>query len=744
MGEIKLKDKLKSQKPLYSLPGDDITKHVIVPALSVATNFRLMSGYFSIKIIRDLAPGLFHYISKPNSVLKVLVSPELSESDQALLKAGGDLDALAIAKIEEAFTSPQLLESALAKHATECLAYLLSQGRLEIRVVLMTKGMFHPKTWIFQDGESTAVLSGSANATEYGLEVNIEQLDLNRSWEPGNEKARCETHIEFFDGYWNSTGNAGSKTVTLEYAMLKGLLKPKGDGKIPDQSDYERALAEEFASQSSEDFDEREASGSLSDFRIPNTLEWETGLFKHQGLAVKAWEKSGRKAILEMATGAGKTITSLIAAQRLAHENGKLFIIATAPTKVLVEQWAQDFRRFGLSPYMGLGKNQKTHIQNIASLLEAIEYGFSEVESAIVTHDFIKNPDLANLLNGHAGQVLLIGDEVHNLGTTSFLDVAPLVDYRLGLTATLERQYDADGSEGLRDYFGKVEFTFSLEDAIGVCLVPYDYHFAEVTLTPDEMDEYIERTKAISKLIASSGGEPKGGNLKRLNILYKLRRKVLESASSKINELEVWLSRIPDSELHHTLIYCTASNPKQLESVNKLLARLGIRFYQVTQTESSGRLVGSILTNFRRGELKVLTAKKVLDEGFNVPEIRRAFLLASSAVEREWTQRRGRVLRLSDGKQKAEIIDFVALPLEGYLDLEGEGRFVKPELTRLEEFRRLAQNSASPGGTNEKLASLLSRYNVTLNIAPTELGDDGASIDAEEDLNEELLEGEEE
>ena len=728
---MNLTNALDGKAPLYSLPRDNVVADVIDPALGVASEFALMSGFFSVGVLKDLSHGLARYLSKDFTKVRILISPELSAVDQDSLREGLDPQVIVSRIVQEAFESSEALESALVQHAKECLAYLLAQDRLEIRVVLMRRGLFHPKTWIFGDDQYSAVLSGSANATHNGLGLNIEQLDLNCSWNGTSEAARCRWHKEFFEYYWASSGTKDTKTVSISYALLKGLLKPTDSAEKPSFEDYQRALAEEFANQANEPSDEEFLWDSQS-FEIPNTLIWETGLYVHQGTAVKAWEGNGDTGTLEMATGAGKTITSLIAAQRLYTRKKKLFLLVAVPTKVLLEQWDKDFREFGLKPYLALGKSQAQHLESLEILFESIDQGLSTIESAIVTHDFMKNPDLRALLENHGASVMFVADEVHNLGTQSFIDNAPEVAARLGLSATLERQYDPEGSQALIEYFGKVVFSFTLDDAIGVCLVPYDYELEEVTLTEDEMEEYIAKTKEIGKILASTGGNPTGSSKQRLNILYKLRRRVLEAAEYKIGVLEKVLLTIPEEELSHTLIYCTASNPRQLEQVNELLNRLNIRFYQVTQLESGGRLVSGLLKEFRAGGLKVLTAKKVLDEGFNVPEIKRAFLLASSSVEREWTQRRGRVLRMAPGKKSATIYDFVVRPLEGYLEPEGESKFIKPELKRVEEFRRLAANRDVPGGPTEQLVAWQVEFNVSLEDEPADQGDDGQSVTDEE------------
>ena len=113
------------------------------------------------------------------------------------------------------------------------------------------------------------------------------------------------------------------------------------------------------------------------------------------------------------------------------------------------------------------------------------------------------------------------------------------------------------------------------------------------------------------------------------------------------------------------------------------------------------------LTAFQNGDLKVLTAKRVLDEGVNIPQIKLAFLLASTTVTRQWVQRRGRLLRKCEeiGKTHAVIHDFVVLPpnvlLGSYTseDLDKDSRnLIRSEYKRVWEFAKLCHNSSDEDG----------------------------------------------
>ena len=96
-----------------------------------------------------------------------------------------------------------------------------------------------------------------------------------------------------------------------------------------------------------------------------------------------------------------------------------------------------------------------------------------------------------------------------------------------------------------------------------------------------------------------------------------------------------------------------------------------------------------------------MTAKRVLDEGVNIPQIRKAYILASTTVERQWVQRRGRLLRKCSeiGKEFSVIHDFVVLPPQTKEKLDDDARsLVKSELNRVQEFFDLARNAGHDDG----------------------------------------------
>ena len=263
----------------------------------------------------------------------------------------------------------------------------------------------------------------------------------------------------------------------------------------------------------------------------------------------------------------------------------------------------------------------------------------------------------------------------------------------------------------LTDYFGEIVFSFPLEQAIGVCLVPYDYYVHTVYLTADEIDGWLELTERIKRMTSWQDDEDRSNYLEKL---LRDRRLILEAAHNKIAMLERLLESAGPRSLQNTLIYATDKDPDQLDAVNALLLRQGVLFHQLTAEETRDKkTMRKILKSFQSGELRVLTAKRVLDEGVNVPEITTAYILASTTVERQWIQRRGRILRKCSTLEKpyATLHDFLVLPPTlGDAEDRDARTMVKQELSRVMEFASIARNAGKPDGASTTIHKVVKKF----------------------------------
>ena len=93
-----------------------------------------------------------------------------------------------------------------------------------------------------------------------------------------------------------------------------------------------------------------------------------------------------------------------------------------------------------------------------------------------------------------------------------------------------------------------------------------------------------------------------------------------------------------------------------------------------------------------------------------MPECETAYLLASSRNERQFIQRRGRILRTAAGKEKAKIYDFLMRPKDNFRS-SAMTSMVRKELVRAVEFARFSQNESD---TMEVVEELCAAYDVDI------------------------------
>ena len=687
---------LEGVRPLYMLPADPLAEEVLIPGFQEAGKVDCMVGFFSSEVLGSLAPGLAAYIANSENSFRLIISPLLRAEDQAAIEDGlRSAEEVADKIIEELTVTADVIQ----RHTLKCLSWLLREQRIEIKVALMKGALFHPKVWLFQNDEDVVAAHGSSNVTYAGIHKNIEQIAISRSWQDPNQSYITDKLFYEFDRLWENKDD-NCIAIAMPDAVKQRLLRTYSSETPPTEDELNALYGRATDFTEEPEPDEPKPIPSAG-FAVPGWLRYEDGPFEHQGKAVNAWCEAGYRGVLEMATGSGKTITSMISAHRLYEGHKPLLIVVAAPYVPLIEQWCDEIAEFGLKPInlttVGGAAKRASALQK---LKRRFRTGLSEVEVVVVSHDTLCTPEFFDALEGFDSARLLIADEAHNLGRASFIENPPeLFEHRLGLSATPIRQYDEEGTEALFEFFGPVAFQFTLEEAIGRCLVEYDYYVHPVYLTESEMDEWFDLTGKIKQNAwRGEGGKPD----EYLSKLLRDRRALLETASGKVLMLKSLLDEEDTGNLQHTLVYTSDKGPQQLDNVNGLLRDKNVLFHQLTAEETASRdQTKRIIKSFQDGEIQVLTAKRVLDEGVNIPQICKAFILASTTVERQWVQRRGRLLRTCSaiGKTHSVIHDLLALPPGMDQGLDPDARaLVRSELQRAQEFARLARNAGRPDG----------------------------------------------
>lgn len=692
--------------PIFFPSEGNIDTKLFTPLTKNSSSLDCMVGYFTSGVLSELSHAIAAYLSiENNKPMRFIVSPHLNAYELAAIEAAykSDEDYFSLLFPERLIT-----EDGLKKYTISALAYLILENKIQLKIALKKEGLFHVKSWIFNTNLGKAAVHGSSNASTSGLAINFEQLVLDCSWHNERSKQVVDTLSNRFNKIWNSN-EAGIEVIELNEKSIQKIKK------LARSSDINKFIQEYKSINNNEKETESLDIKKLDPQKltIPDYINYKSGEYSHQGEAVDAWFENDKKGILSIATGGGKTYTSLIISTLLQSNVDNLLIIISVPTKALMNQWEKDIFEFGINPINTNGYSASRIRGSIKDSLRNLRLNISKTEVILVTHfALLSDIFLESTLKFKPSSSLLILDEAHNIGSERSQEKFPThFDYYLGLTATYERQFDPEGTEFLLEAFGGVVYEYGLDRAIGECLVPFNYYAHFVYLTVEEEEEFSELTYQIRKLsFAANDRDSSTG--KRWQALCLKRRALIENAKNKVSKLA---SLLPESnkEIQKTLIFCTDKDPTQLEDVNRLLISRGINFHQITSNETSNNsLLKETIALFSNNQLQVLTSKRVLDEGFNVPQTETAYLLASNTVKRQWTQRLGRVLRLSQdtGKKTATIHDFVVIPLiDGAVDSDLKN-LLNSEYDRVSFFANYSQNYMSKNGgyeTTQKLLRLL-------------------------------------
>jgi superfamily II DNA or RNA helicase len=352
--------------------------------------------------------------------------------------------------------------------------------------------------------------------------------------------------------------------------------------------------------------------------------------------ALDAWEQAGRRGVVVLPTGAGKTHIGMLVIEEVNQP-----ALVVVPTIDLMEQW----RRKLASSFS----------------IEVGEYGGGEniiAPLTVATYDsaYLRAEELGNRFP------LLIFDEVHHLPSPGYSQIAELFasPYRLGLTATYERE-DGLHRDLPRLVGGKV-YERRVAEMAGDHLAPFRIEKVYVDLTPEEEEEYRRNISTFREYLARRGitlRSPEdfqrlimrsGRDLEAREALLA-RNRAMEIALNSSSKIDALREVVSDFLGEKTLIFTQH---------NQLVYRLSKEFLIPAITHKTPKEErAEVLNAFREGRYKVLVTSKVLDEGIDVPDASLGIILSGTGSKREFVQRLGRLLRKVEGKE-ARLIEIIS------------------------------------------------------------------------------------
>lgn len=607
-------------KPEYRSDVDNLVRDFLEPCLRQSIQYRRAVGYFTSSGLSSAIRGLDQF-AKAKGTLKLVASPLLETADYEAIERGekAKTDAVELALLRE--LSQDLGKNDIDRFAL--LSWLIAEGILEIRLAIpinsegsIRKGIYHEKIGIFSDEEeNTVAFTGSPNETHGGLVSNFESIDVFWSWE--DPHGRVGRKVQNFDRLWRNQ-TAGLTVLELPETVRRKLLEFQ---KYAEGANGPRA--------------------SLAD----KPFRFSEGLWDHQAEAVSEFLKK-KKGVLEMATGTGKTRTSLAIAEKLLLSNEISTLIIAADGRDLLDQWAKDVLTLGQgqSPSMVVYRHYDNH-------KEIEEFHLASENSILLVSRHFLPRALRPLPPQIKSKVLLVHDEVHALGSPNNREklqtLSDGIEHRMGLSATPEREYDEEGNQFIESHLGPVIYRYELADAIrDRILAPFNYY--PLDYWPTEEDG--ERITKVYRKVAARKKE--GNPMSKAEIWTDIAR-VYKTSRAKLPMFSDFLKDHPEV-LDRCIIFVETMNygAEVLEIVHRYKPDFHTYFGGEDQ---------SVLDRFARGDLECLLTCHRLSEGIDIRSLRNVILFSSARSRLETIQRIGRCLRIDphDTEKRAGIVDFI-------------------------------------------------------------------------------------
>jgi superfamily II DNA or RNA helicase/HKD family nuclease len=605
----------------YRSGHDDILNSLLRPSLRSSSRYWRAVGYFSSSALESFGSPLGDFVSNGGHI-RLITSVELSQDDISAIEAGMDRAEVCSKRLEE------IIEQEFRDNTgsgTARLAKLLELERLEIRIAIPRTGtgIYHEKIGLFFDRDNFVAFSGSSNESRSAFENNRECIDVYTSW---SSPSRATRKLRHFEEVWEGT-DRGVYVFNFPEAARSKLIR------IAEENSH-RAHGDDFQ---------------------PN--RW-----RHQDDAVKLFLEHER-GILNMATGTGKTRTALRIMKTLFAARKITTAIITMDGNDLLEQW----RREILTEISSIGQPLRL-LCDFNDYREAQQFILDpEGTILLISRAVGKTRDplsrtLDRLRPETAQHALLVHDEVHRLGSPMnrkrLLGRSTPVRYRLGLSATPERDYDQAGSDFIEKHIGPIIFTFGLDDAIrrGV-LAPFTYHPIAYELTDDDRG----RLRNVYKMRSARAA---AGNAMTNEEVWTELAKVYKTSPAKLPLFDDFIS-VNQNLLQRCIVF-TETQDYGMEVI-ELLHRYRHDFHTYFTGEERGTL-----ERFARGELECLVTCHRLSEGIDIKTLNTVILFSSARARLETIQRMGRCLRINPANPTkiAHVVDFIRSANTGEDDQE--------------------------------------------------------------------------
>lgn len=681
----------------------------------------LLLGYFSSSAIYILSHGFASFIYRGGRV-RMAINHILSPKDKDMINNGINSNVIHNLIDLNNFDDIYKNLSNYERHFFECLAWLISNERIEFVIITPKEGngIAHYKEGIYSDGMNRVAFSGSQNFTLNGLTKNLESGDCFPDWVDGY-KNKVEEKAKRIDKIINR--KADEILTYIDISKVKtNIIEYFGDKEINELLVTEKELIEQkLEVEDSKHFNQliKIIEYQIEEIQSSPRFPYIEGPRDYQLQAYKNWVSNDYKGLFAMATGTGKTLTStycLIEEYNISKIQKNIIVV---PGIELINQWYDELKLSNFNTIIKWASNNpklNSEINYIKLLMHDIEL---KALNIVITYDSFVSDKFLKIFKNKIKDFIVVFDEAHNMGADGFKRKLSEISVQktIGLSATPLRLWDENNENFFIESFFNTTppytFSFSMEEAIKkgyLCKYRYEPFF--INFSDEEWEEY---KKLTLQLHLTKEGE-------KINTKAALKRQLLKDQAENKNFAVIEIIKIlsEKSSYKNTLIYCPKGIDKEMEDryIYLLQDQIKATYPQINTATFLGETKGRdlLLNDFENEDVHMLLAIKCLDEGVNIPKTMNAIFIASGQNYREFVQRRGRVLRNYKTekfkKEFADIYDVVVLPSlnQFHKDKSIAERLIISEFKRLYEFYDLSSDKLY---TYTKIRNELAKYGLT-------------------------------
>lgn len=615
---------------------DNLIDELYTPCLKWAERFDRGVGYFTTGWLTYNVAGLSDFASRGGK-MRLITSPILSTEDTDAIIGAETQDSSAFLRLEAALLkNVEILRQEMEADIINAFSWMLYDGIIDMRFAIpcekLEEGDFHDKFGIFYKGNDALSFSGSINDSKHGFQ-NYESIKVFKTWAGTQEYVDADTAR--FEKIWNRK-DRNLKMFTIPQAVKDKIFELR----TPDR---------------------------------PYSLPAGSSKWIHQDMAVKTFLEK-EHGILAMATGTGKTITAMKIINKLFDSGDIRRVIITMYGNDLLDQWAiqirENYKNKQINYHYAARKMMKDFVMHPDDSILILSRDARNLSKLL---------DLFDRLPGdYRNDTLFVFDEVHGAGSNTFVEnlsgrLSPY-RYRLGLSATPEREYDEAGNDFLLNEIGEVIFEFTLQDAIKKGIL-CEFNYIPLSYVLTEEEKLKKR-----KIIAAFNAKKEGGEPVDEKDMFTQLALVNKTAVNKLEEFENLISQRPELLQKCIIFVQTMEYGAKLQEI---LVRYSDKYHTYYADDEKINL-----ENFAAGKIDCLLTCKKISEGIDISSVTNIILFSSDRSRLVTTQRIGRALRLdkNNPEKKATVVDFV---IEDSEENDNNADAARAEwLTELSQTRR--------------------------------------------------------